>query len=203
MNLRQKDRRGHCESVEDGQGNLMKAEGKTTRFNFRQIVPAEWCFSCDVCCRFPEKDSFLAPYFTKHEMESAIEGGIETLCFPDKAGCKITLIPYKEGFICPAFDPPAAQCKIYPIRPVDCMLYPFAILWDTAGKEVVLGIDTKCPYVRGYREDYRIKEAAVEIASAIESPPLLDILAANKGLIGPYQDDVIPLVALKTLTSRF
>ncbi len=177
MNLRQKDRIG-----------------------FRQVVPDEWCFSCDVCCRFPEKDSFLAPCFTQDEMNAARE---KNPPLPPFNSCKITLTPYKEGFICPAFDPTAAHCKIYDIRPVDCMLYPFAIMWDAAGQEIVLGIDTKCPYVRKHQEDSLIKEASGEIADAIESPPLLDILSTNKGLIGPYQDDVIPVVALKTLTSKF
>ncbi len=33
-----------------------------------QIVPRQICFRCDVCCRFPEPDSFLRPYFTADRM---------------------------------------------------------------------------------------------------------------------------------------
>ena len=119
-----------------------------------------------------------------------------------KTGCKINLIPYREGYICPAFDPAITHCKIYDARPIDCKLYPFAILWDPSGKEVLLGVDTKCPFVTEHAEDGLLKEASLEIASAIESPPLLDILASNRYLIGPYQDDVIPLFTLTGLTSR-
>ncbi len=36
-----------------------------------QIVPPDWCFKCDVCCRFPESTSFLAPYFTAEEISKA------------------------------------------------------------------------------------------------------------------------------------
>ena len=176
------------------------------------MVPTAWCSSCDVCCRFPEKDSFLAPYFTPDEIIAIPLMNPPLFPFAkgekkrigdnvDLAGCKITLIPYKEGYICPAFDPATAHCKIYNERPVDCILYPYAIMWDANGEEVVLGMDTKCPYVQEHMEDQSLKDASIEIALAIESSPLLDIFSANMGLIGPYQDDVIPLQALKRLTS--
>ena len=187
-------------------------------YQIRQIVPPELCFTCDVCCRFPEKDSFLAPYFTPDEINAAetinpplfpfIKGGLRGILTKGErgrfnSGCKITLIPYKEGYICPAFDTLTAHCKLYHVRPIDCMLYPFAIMWDADGKEIVLGLDTKCPYIREHMEDQKLKDASLEIASAIESSPLLDVFSANTGLIGPYQDDVIPLVILKGLTSIF
>jgi Fe-S-cluster containining protein len=170
------------------------------------VVPPAWCIDCDVCCRFPEKNSFLAPYFTPEEIVAATEildrVGMGLLSGKPKTGCTIILIPYLEGYICPAFDPATTQCKIYDARPIDCKLYPFAILWDPSGKEVLLGVDTKCPFVTEHAEDGLLKEASLEIASAIESPPLLDILASNRDLTGPYQDDVIPLFTLKGLTSR-
>ena len=192
----------------------------------RQVVPPAWCEDCNVCCRFPEKNSFLAPYFTLEEIAVATEFpgvGTELNSVPDanslpfkgrdrvgmglfsgepKTGSKITLLPYREGYICPAFNPAAAHCKIYEVRPIDCKLYPFAILWNPSGKEVLLGMDTKCPFVTEHAEDDLLKEASLEIASALESPPLLDILASNRDLIGPYQEDVIPLATLKGLTSR-
>src|SRR3990170_6854787 len=178
---------------------------KVSQTDIRQVVPPAWCEDCDVCCRFPEKNSFLAPYFTLEEIAAATEFpgvGMGLLSGESKTGCKINLIPYREGYICPAFDPATTQCKIYEVRPIDCKLYPFAILWDPSGKEVLLGMDTKCPFVTEHAEDGLLKEASLEIASALESPPLLDILASNREMIGPYQDDVIPLFTLKGLTSR-
>ncbi len=169
-----------------------------------QIAPPEWCASCDICCRFPEKDSFLAPYFTDDEIVSAIKNGIEAHYFPNKTGCKITLHPYKRGgYICPAFNPLSGQCRIYNVRPFDCMLYPFAVMWDATGKEIVLGMDSKCPYVRDPKGAQNLQETSIEIASTIESPSLLYLFTLNKGLIGPCQDDVLALMVLKILTSRF
>ena len=40
-----------------------------------QIVPSRVCFTCDVCCRFPERDSPLRPYFTREEIQAAFEIG--------------------------------------------------------------------------------------------------------------------------------
>jgi len=180
------------------------------------VVPPAWCEDCDVCCRFPEKNSYLAPYFTQDEINAVTEllnanslpfkgrdrVGMGLFSGEPKTGSKITLLPYREGYICPAFNPAAAHCKIYEVRPIDCKLYPFAILWNPSGKEVLLGMDTKCPFVTEHAEDGLLREASLEIAATLESPPLLDILASNRGLIGPYQDDVIPLITLKGLTSR-
>lgn len=147
-------------------------------------------------------NSFLAPYFTEDEIAKAIEGGIDASCFHSKTGCKINLIPYKEGYICPAINPVTANCGIYDIRPVDCMLYPFTIMWDEANKEILLGLDSKCPYVKEHVKDPTLMEATKEIVSTTESSPLIEIFALNEGLIGPYQDDVIPLKGLKRLSSR-
>ncbi len=130
------------------------------------------------------------------------DGHLGVFSEESNAGGKITLIPYREGYICPAFNPSTAHCKIYEARPLDCRLYPFAIMWDLSGKEVLLGMDTKCPFVTEHAEDDLLNKASLEIASALESPPLLDILASNREMIGPYQDDVIPLITLKGLTSR-
>ena len=37
-----------------------------------QFVPGSACFQCEVCCRFPESDSFLRPYFTRDEIGVAV-----------------------------------------------------------------------------------------------------------------------------------
>ena len=165
-----------------------------------QIVPYDWCSRCDVCCRFPEKESFLAPYFTKDEISSAMQSGMNASSFTANSGCKITLTPYKEGYICPAFNPETTLCKIYDVRPIDCIIYPFAIMRSADGMEIVLGLDMKCPYVREFMYADSVKEAALAVANTIDSSPIIDIISENPGLIGPYQEDVSPVVVLKKLT---
>jgi len=170
-----------------------------------QIVPPQWCFKCDVCCRFPEKNSFLAPYFTQDEINAVAD------CFPEIPpfnkggeggfkGSKIKLAPFEEGYICPVFDPASAHCKIYDFRPLDCIIYPFAIMWSADGREIVLGLDMKCPYVAEFINSDSLKEAVAEMRNTMDSSPALDIISGNPGLVGPFQDDVAHAVVLTNLT---
>ncbi|HZH48759.1 MAG TPA: hypothetical protein VFD86_03230, partial [Nitrospira sp.] len=51
-----------------------------------QLVPSSVCLRCDVCCRFPDVDSPLRPYFTSEEISQAIDHGLEAKAFPDRHG---------------------------------------------------------------------------------------------------------------------
>ncbi|HKT34965.1 MAG TPA: hypothetical protein VJR03_09045, partial [Nitrospira sp.] len=70
-----------------------------------QLVPSSACFRCDVCCRFPDPDSALRPYFTGEEITRAVQHGLPAAAFPDALGSQVALIPAAEGeaFHCPAF----------------------------------------------------------------------------------------------------
>jgi len=170
----------------------------------RQIVPPEWCRSCDVCCHFPEEDSFLRPYFTREEIERATDAGMDAGCFHNPNGGKISLCRAGDGFLCPCYDPGESRCRIYTVRPLDCIIYPFALMWGREGKRVILGVDTKCPYIQIVVPELtsRLIEDARLVGCSIESPPILSIISENPALIGPFQEDVIPLHTLHRLTSK-
>jgi uncharacterized protein len=193
-----------------------------------QHVPSPVCLSCDVCCRFPEVDSFLRPYFTAHEITEAISRGIDAEAFPDRQGSQIRVVPNPagEGYVCSAFDPATSHCRIYEKRPLDCQIYPLVVMWSADHSEVVLGWDSKCPFLgTGSRFEVRgsgaeqigsrfgvrgsgaeagrsIDEYGVKIAALLEQENMLAILAHNPRLIGRYQDDVVVLQALPRLTER-
>lgn len=187
-----------------------------------QGIPTQVCLTCKVCCRFPEIDSFLRPYFTEAEIRAAIAHGIPEAAFPRHEGCQIEVVPHPagEGYLCPAFDPVTSRCRIYEVRPFDCQLYPFVIMWDSAQKMVVLGWDTKCPYLmaqtqgRSQTDSSRhlanghlllspeCQTIAEAVATRIEAAAMLDVLAAHPALITRYQDDVVVLRALGELTER-
>ncbi len=160
-----------------------------------QIVPSEVCLRCDVCCRFPERESFLRPYFTPQERERAIASGLDPALLPQVTGGKIRLVPHPtgEGFICPAFDPVTQHCRIYDVRPLDCRLYPLALMRDEEGRAQVLGLDTKCPYVQDAAQEARLTAYARRVNRLFGEPLLSDALSKNPGLINPYQDDVRPV----------
>ncbi|HVG02284.1 MAG TPA: phosphatidylglycerol lysyltransferase domain-containing protein [Nitrospira sp.] len=168
-----------------------------------QIVPSATCRHCEVCCRFPEEDSFLRPFFTAEEIEQATAAGLSSAYFPNAAGAQIDLVPNSEegGYICPAFDRATSQCRIYDDRPLDCRLYPFALMWDTLHEQVVLGWDTKCPYMRDLSSPVTL-QAAHEIAQWLEADDEIEKVARYPRLVGRFQDDVIPIQVLGRLTER-
>ncbi|HXC67943.1 MAG TPA: YkgJ family cysteine cluster protein, partial [Nitrospiraceae bacterium] len=90
-----------------------------------QLVPSHTCLQCDVCCRFPDPDSVLRPYFTESEIERAVAGGVEGTAFPSRRGSQVLLVPDSlgGGYQCPAFESTTSTCRIYEQRPFDCQLY--------------------------------------------------------------------------------
>jgi len=92
----------------------------------------------------------LRPFFTGDEIRAAVAAGLTPELFPTTEGTQIDLVPNPagEGYVCPAFDTETSHCRIYEVRPLDCRLYPFALMWDAERTHVLLGWDTKCPYMR-------------------------------------------------------
>ncbi len=119
--------------------------------DLRGFVPSEECFKCDRCCRFSDKETIWSPVFSAQEVEEVINEGYPPAVFNiGRVGFKDVRLHPKQGlrysFICPFFDEEKNCCKIYPIRPFDCRLYPFLIV-DMGDGDVFLGLDEQCPYV--------------------------------------------------------
>src|SRR5438094_8347354 len=173
-----------------------------------QLVPSRVCLSCGVCCRFPEADCFLRPYFTAEEIGRAVAAGVEAAHFSDRNGCQVSLVPnsHGEGYHCPAFDPATSHCRIYEVRPLDCQIYPFAVMKNADQSRVVLGWDTKCPFMRDQAETEHgpadIQAYADRIAALVEGDDSLERFATNPPLIGRFQEDVVILRPLPRLTER-
>ncbi|HBP89108.1 MAG TPA: YkgJ family cysteine cluster protein [Nitrospirales bacterium] len=185
-----------------------------------QVVPSAICFQCQVCCRFLEHDSFLRPFFTEEEIQQAVAHGIPSSSFPDHRGSQIKVVrhPTGEGFLCPAFDPTTQHCRIYEVRPLDCQLYPFALMWNAQHDGVVLGWDTLCPFLLEQANSDRpltvgaptsstltlptaFMEQAQRVATYLESDNVLKTLALHPRLVTPFQPEVVVLQPLDRLTT--
>ncbi len=166
-----------------------------------QLVPGSTCVRCDVCCRFPDADSALRPYFTNEEVDRAVDGGLDQGLFPDRTGCQITVLPDPggEGFFCPAFDPQRSMCRIYERRPLDCQLYPLAMMWNAVQDEVLLGWDTKCPFMQEQVPE-SIRLHADRIMELLRQPEVLHKIAHHPRLVGRFQEDVVVLASLTAVT---
>lgn len=157
-----------------------------------QIVPGSRCLQCDVCCRFPDHDSPLRPYFTETEIAEAVAAGLPAHSFPDRAGSRITLVhhPAGEGYLCPAFDVATSRCTIYPVRPLDCRLYPFALMRPPQGEGLLLGWDRLCPYLREESDPLLPVTVSPEIAQRLKQPDAQALLTRHPNLIGEFQETV-------------
>ena len=166
-----------------------------------QLVPSRTCLQCDVCCRFPDPDSTLRPYFTEHEIVRALSGGVEARAFPNRRGSQVILVPasHGEGYLCPAFDAATSTCRIYEQRPIDCQLYPLALMWDEAHDQVLLGWDTKCPFMREEIPEEILRHAD-RVMDLLDRPGMRDHIVAHPRFIGGFQEDVVALARLPGLT---
>jgi uncharacterized protein len=166
-----------------------------------QLVPSRTCLQCDVCCRFPDPDSALRPYFTENEIAGALAGGVEGTAFPNRRGSQVILVPdpHGEGYLCPAFETATSTCRIYEQRPFDCQLYPLALMWDEPHEQVFLGWDTKCPFMRE-EIPAEIQRHADRVMTLLDRPDIRDHVVAHPRLIGRFQEDVVVLARLPRLT---
>jgi hypothetical protein len=166
-----------------------------------QLVPSRTCLQCDVCCRFPDPDSALRPYFTESEITGALAGGVEGAAFPNRRGSQVILVPdpHGEGYFCPAFDAATSTCRIYEQRPLDCQLYPLALMWDEPHDQILLGWDTKCPFMREEIPG-EIQRHADRVMALLDQPDIRDRVVAHPRLIGRFQEDVVVLALLPRLT---
>jgi Fe-S-cluster containining protein len=167
-----------------------------------QIVPSSTCLRCNVCCRFPDPDSALRPYFTGEDIGQAVAAGVGRAAFSDWHGSQVTVVPDRnnDGYQCPAFDPATSHCTIYDRRPFDCRIYPLTLMWNEAHDQVVLGWDTKCPFLRE-QVPADIHRHAVQVMALLDQPGIVKMLEAHPRLIGRFQEDVVVLASLPHVTA--
>jgi hypothetical protein len=166
-----------------------------------QLVPSSACFRCEVCCRFPDPDSVLRPYFTGEEITRALAHGLGPSAFSDPQGGQVALVPDTNGagFHCPAFESETGTCRLYDQRPLDCQLYPLALMWNAAHNTVVLGWDRKCPFMDTQTPE-SIRHHAEQVMTMLHQPATLEEISRHPRLIGRFQEDVVVLAPLEALT---
>ncbi len=161
----------------------------------RQLIPSSVCLNCRGCCRFREENSVWLPCLTDEEaLGFADRPGIPAVSVsPDK---RIQPVPHPdgEGFICAFLDFKQNSCRIYPLRPFECRLYPFLI--NLRAKKVLLTVDLNCPYVREHLQEAAFKEYTAELAAYLNQPAQLKMLRNNPQLIQAYEQ-VAEIVELK------
>jgi len=157
----------------------------------KQIIPAKLCLSCDVCCRFLDKNAALRPLFLPHEITSKLKPHL------DKS-CRIKLKPFQNIHACCFFNA-NNKCVIYSKRPFDCQLFPFAVMFDEKREKIVLGIDKKCPFATDPKNGNIIKNYFHYLVDLLEDKKTASLIAENPSFIGSFQEDVTRFSYLDTL----
>ncbi|MFO0775787.1 MAG: phosphatidylglycerol lysyltransferase domain-containing protein [Nitrospiraceae bacterium] len=193
-----------------------------------QALSSRACLVCEICCRFPDAESPLRPYFTADEILCAQALGIAADRFPDPAGSRILVQPHPqgEGYICPAFNLASNGCSIYEARPLDCRLYPLALMWNETKTTCELGWDLKCPAMPSSAATQAVHDvggpdspfAQIPIEERLSGPravayrdeamhvlerePVLDLIARHADLVTAFQDEVVEARPLPMVTAR-
>ncbi|MCX5692347.1 MAG: phosphatidylglycerol lysyltransferase domain-containing protein [Candidatus Omnitrophica bacterium] len=162
------------------------------KLTITQIIPGKLCLSCDVCCRFIDRNASLAPLFLSAEITTKIKP------YLDKSG-RVKLKPFRDMHACAFFNTKNNRCSVYSKRPFDCRLYPFAIMFDENRENIILGIDKKCPFSVNAGNEALIKNYFHYLADLLEKKEIASVIAENPSFIGGFQDDVIKLSYLDTL----
>ena len=172
------------------------------KLKLNQTIPSPVCVSCDTCCHFPSQDSLMAPIFTHKERKRVIEDGFSPDLFgptDDGKSSRIQLRAYDKMFICPAFLPEKGECSIYPIRPLDCQIYPFVMTFDENHKQVLLCIDEICPYTE--IEISKFYRDSSQVVAFLESDTVMLEIAENWSLVGLRLETATVICTLDRLTS--
>jgi hypothetical protein len=74
-------------------------------------------------------------------------------------------------------------------------------MWDAAWEQVLLGWDTKCPFMRDAVPS-TVTAHAERVTSLLATEEMIEMIVANPRFIGRFQDDVVVLKTLPQLTTR-
>jgi Fe-S-cluster containining protein len=158
-----------------------------------QLIPSETCLDCPVCCRFPEKQAALSPFFFPEE-RSLVESTPLKGSFREEgpgAPSKAELVACGHGFACSFFNPEDHTCQIYEARPLDCSMYPAVVMKSSDRQKVLLGADTKCPALSRPSVAAKLHHYLNWIQRYLETTTLSSLIRKYPQLISEFQEEVV------------
>ncbi|HTC21057.1 MAG TPA: YkgJ family cysteine cluster protein [bacterium] len=158
-----------------------------------QLIPSEICLECPVCCRFPEKQAALSPFFFPEERSQAefIQSRGSFRQAAKGQASKAQLVECGHGFACSFFNPEDHTCQVYEARPLDCSMYPAVIMHSEDHRKVMVGADTKCPALERPHVAARLKHYLDSIQRYLESTTLSSLIRKYPQFISEFQEEVV------------
>jgi Fe-S-cluster containining protein len=157
-----------------------------------QLIASEICLDCPVCCRFPEKQAPLSPFFFPGERSLAESIPTKGLFREAASGqaSKAELVKTGHGFACSFFNLGDHTCQIYEARPLDCSMYPAVIMHSEDHQKVLIGADSKCPALRRSDVAAKLDSYLDSIQRHLESTTLSSFIRKYPQFIGEFQEEV-------------
>jgi uncharacterized protein len=156
-----------------------------------QLIPSELCLECPVCCRFPEKQAGMSPFFFPEERTRVeqLRGPSCRNAFRSEGPSKAELTPCGHGFACSFFEPSDHTCAIYESRPLDCSIYPVVVMRGRDEQGVYIGADHKCPALGRPEIAQQVTEHLDRVRHVLEDPDVARLLREYPEFIGEYQEE--------------
>ena len=150
----------------------------------RQFTSQDFCIQCKGCCRFKKPDSVWAPKLLRQETNHLLNNKDSKSHIDAHNGIKLIQVSTDDCFLCPFLDTTENKCRIYHIRPLDCMLYPF--LLSRKNDKVYLALHAECPFVSENLNSEKLKEHTEYLKSLLENKLYSQIIKDNPQLIQGY-----------------
>jgi uncharacterized protein len=158
-----------------------------------QLIASEVCLECPVCCRFPEKQATLSPFFFPEERKQAeslkLKGSFREAAVGKASKAK--LVACGHGFACSFFNPEDHTCQTYEARPLDCSMYPAVVMESRDRQKVFLGADTKCPALKRPEIAAKLQQYLNWIQRYLETTTLSSLIRKYPQFISEFQEEVV------------
>jgi Fe-S-cluster containining protein len=150
----------------------------------KQFVPQEACLKCRCCCRFKEADSPWSPAFLREEVKLLVNNKVPPSCFSREGKVRLLRSAGAGYFLCAFFEGENNSCKIYPMRPLECQLYPFMI--NRKESRVYLAVDENCPFIQDKLKEKSFLEHLSYLKRFLNAPLMHQALKDNPQVIQGY-----------------
>ncbi len=146
--------------------------------HFPQVTTQEICLRCKGCCRFNEVRSVWRPRVARSE-QIAID-------LKDKLDSEGYILAEPTGHCikCAFLNLENHHCSVYPMRPIECLLYPFLILRE--GSSVVMGLHLSCPYVQEEGESSYFQQKIEDVKEFCLDGGFLSFINENPEMVSDY-----------------
>jgi Fe-S-cluster containining protein len=163
-----------------------------------QLIPSELCLECPVCCRFPDKQASLSPFFFPEE-RSQVESLPPTVVqgsFRQAGASKAQLSVCGHGYACSFFNAGDHTCQIYEARPLDCSMYPAVVMRSQDHRKLLVGADTKCPALKRPEIAAKLLQYLNSIQRYLENTTLASFIGKYPEFISEFQEEVVEVQEL-------